>query len=228
MVNHGLVPRLACRLRVMAFSIKESIAMNDLLSISWWVLALRGVIALLFGILAFLSSGLTLLGLMALFAAYAFLGGIVSVIGALQHRKRSEDWGLPLLLGLSAVGAGVVAVIHPGLTAMVLVLLIGANALMAGVLDIATAIRLRHVISGEWMLILSGIASVVFGILVFLFPGAGALALITFISAYAIVTGVLLLIAAFRIRAGAKTRTAFTERRVRPDRRSTTVHPRPA
>jgi uncharacterized membrane protein HdeD (DUF308 family) len=86
------------------------------------------------------------------------------------------------------------------LTALVLVLLMGANAVVTGILDIAVAIRLRKVIHGEWLLVLAGIVSVIFGILVFLFPGAGALAMVWLISVYAVVTGILLLMAAFRAR----------------------------
>ena len=175
-------------------------SMDELLARSWWMLALRGVIALVFGILAFLWPGLTLLTLVALFAAYALLNGVVSIAGAAMNRRYDREWWLILILGMVSIFAAVVALSRPGLTALVLVLLMGANALVTGVLDIATAIRLRKVIRGEWLLILAGLASVVFGILVFFFPGAGALALVWLISAYAIATGILLLALAFRAR----------------------------
>jgi len=168
------------------------------------MLALRGVIALLFGVLALVWPGLTLLWLVALFAAYALLGGAASVIGAVRHRHSDEKWWLILLLGLVSIGAGVSTIFYPGLTALVLVLVMGANALVTGVLDIAVAIRLRKAIRGEWLLIVTGIISIVFGVLVFLFPGAGALALAWLISVHAIVTGVLLLALAFRVRAWAR------------------------
>lgn len=186
--------------------------MHELLMQSWWMLAVRGAIALLFGILALVWPSLTLLWLVALFAAYALLGGVVSVIGAVRNRQNDEGWWLILLLGLVSIGAGVIAIVYPGLTALVLVLVMGANALVTGVLDIATAIRLRKAIRGEWLLILSGIASVVFGVLVFLFPGAGALALVWLISVHAIVTGILLLVLAFRVRSWARTVGAGTFR----------------
>ncbi len=147
---------------------------------------------------------LTLLWLVALFAAYALLGGAASVIGAVRHRHSDEKWWLILLLGLVSIGAGVSTIFYPGLTALVLVLVMGANALVTGVLDIAVAIRLRKAIRGEWLLIVTGIISIVFGVLVFLFPGAGALALAWLISVHAIVTGVLLLALAFRVRAWAR------------------------
>lgn len=179
--------------------------MNELLARAWWMLALRGVIALLFGILALLLPGLTLLWLVALFAAYALIGGIASAVGAVKNRQSDREWWLILMLGLVSVCAGIVAVFEPLLTALVLVLVMGANALITGVLDIAVAIRLRKVIEGEWLLIAAGFASVVFGVLVFLFPGAGALALVWLISAHAIATGVLLLALAFRARGWART-----------------------
>jgi uncharacterized membrane protein HdeD (DUF308 family) len=112
----------------------------------------------------------------------------------------------------------VIAILSPGLTALALVLVMGANALIVGVLDIAAAIRLRKVIQGEWLLILAGIASVVFGVLVLLFPGAGALALVWLISVYAIVTGVLLLALAFRARAWARDVGSGTFQRAAYDR----------
>ena len=178
--------------------------MDELLLRLWWMLALRGVIALLFGVLALVWPGLTLLWLVALFAAYALLGGAASVIGAVRHRHSDEKWWLILLLGLVSIGAGVSTILYPGLTALVLVLVMGANALVTGVLDIAVAIRLRKAMRGEWLLIVTGIISIVFGVLVFLFPGAGALALAWLISVHAIVTGVLLLALAFRVRAWAR------------------------
>jgi uncharacterized membrane protein HdeD (DUF308 family) len=190
----------------------------------WRVLALRGVIALVFGVLALVWPGITLLSLIALFAAYALLGGAVSVYGAMKNRKVDEDWWLPLLLGLVSIGAGIVAIIHPGLTALVLVMLIGANALVSGVLDIAAAIRLRRHITGEWLLALSGATAIIFGMLTFLFPGAGALALIWLISLYAIATGVLLLGIAFRLRSMEKGGIRRLERRVTPDRRVSAAH----
>lgn len=174
--------------------------MNELLLKSWKVLALRGVVSLLFGVLAALWPGLTLMWLIVLFAAYALLSGFASMAAGIQNRKSNSDWWLLLLLGLVSVIAGVIAVLSPGITALVLVLLIGANALVGGIIDIVMSIRLRKTIRGEGFLILNGIVSVLFGVLVFFFPGAGALALVWLISMYAIVTGMLLLALAWRVR----------------------------
>jgi len=190
----------------------------------WGIPALRGIIAIAFGVLAALSPGITLLSLVALFAAYALLGGAVSIFGAVKSRRAGEEWWIPLLLGLVSIGAGIVAVVHPGLTALIFVLLIGANALVTGVLDIVAAIRLRKQIKGEWMLALSGLMSVVFGALVFLFPGAGAIALVWLISLYALFTGFLLLGLAFRLRSKVRTGLIGEERRVTPDRRVSVAH----
>lgn len=194
---------------------------------SWWVLALRGLAGILFAVLALAWPGLSLLTLVGLFAAYALVTGLVSVAGAIRHRRTEDDWWVSMLLGLVSIGAGVVAVMNPALTALVLVLVMGANALVVGVLDIVAAIRLRRAIEGEWMLVLSGVASVVFGAVVFLYPGAGALALVWLVSMYAFVTGVLLLALAVRMRAHAGARAParadgsahMQDRRVLPDRR---------
>ncbi len=136
--------------------------------------------------------------LIVLFAAYAMIGGFASISAAVQNRKSNSEWWLPLLLGLIGLLAGAIAILNPGLTAVVLVLLMGATALAGGIIDIAMAIRLRKVIQGKGFLILNGIVSILFGVFVLFFPGAGALALIWLISIYAVVTGVLLLALAWR------------------------------
>jgi uncharacterized membrane protein HdeD (DUF308 family) len=176
--------------------------MNELLQSAWWMLAIRGVAAVLFGILAIAWPEVTLFVLVVLFAVFAFFTAAAYISAALANRRTDKGWWLLLLLGLVAVAAGGIAVFHPLITAFVLVLLMGANALVTGVLDIVIAIRLRKELRGEWMLILAGIVSIAFGILVFLFPGAGALALVWLVSFYAIFTGVLLLTLAFKLRGG--------------------------
>jgi len=192
--------------------------MPELLAQSWWMLALRGLAALVFGVLVVLWPGLTLLVLVALFAAYTLVSGVASAIGAVQNRSHDEDWWLILLLGLVSIGAGLIAMFHPALTTLILALLLGAYAVATGILDIAAAIRLRKTIRGEWLLILAGIVSVAFGAIVLLYPGAGALALVWLIGAYAIAEGALLLLFAFRIRSirqrTGERRTGLPDRRV--------------
>lgn len=172
--------------------------MNDLLSKSWRSLAMRGAVSLVFGILAAFWPGITLLWLLVIFAAYALIQGVTSAVAAVQNRKTNDDWWLMLLWGLVGIGAGVIAFMLPNLTAVVLVLVIGATALASGIVDVVMGVRLRKVIRGEGFLILNGIISIAFGVFVFFFPGAGALALVWLIAMYAIISGLLLLALAWR------------------------------
>ncbi len=174
--------------------------MEDLLKRSWWVLALQGALALTFGILAVLWPGATLLVLVALFAAWMLIGGAAATYASLKNKRSDKAWWLVLLLGLVSLTAGVIAVFDPGMTILVLVLLMGANALVTGVLQIVMAVRLRKTIEREWLLALAGAVSIAFGVLVLLFPAAGALAMVWLVSFYAVFTGTLLLTLAFRAR----------------------------
>jgi uncharacterized membrane protein HdeD (DUF308 family) len=167
--------------------------MHNLLGHAWWMLALRGAAGFIFGVMALALPGLTLTFLVALYAAYAIVGGAVTISGAIRHRRDTPGWWVPLLLGLCSVAAGVIAIFLPAITALVLVLVMGVNAIATGVFDLITAVRLRVHIRGTWPLYLSGILSLVFGVLVLAWPGAGALALVWIIGAYAIFTGALLL-----------------------------------
>ena len=176
--------------------------MNDTLLRSWWMLALRGLIAVAFGVLAMLFPAMTLGWLVALFAAFALLSGALWLFGAARNRSADQRWWVLLLFGLASIGAGSVAALHPALTLLALILLIGANALVTGVLDIVVALRMRKNMQGGWLLLASGIASIVFGLIVFLFPvGIGGLAIAWMIGLYALVTGVLMLALAWRVRA---------------------------
>jgi len=156
------------------------------------MLMLRGAIAIAFGVLAVLWPGLTLLALVGLFAAYALLGGIVSIATAFRLRRVEPQWWLPLLLGVISVAAGIYAILAPAVTTLALVLLMAVNAILTGALDIAMAVRLRRAVRGHWLLLLGGAVAILFGVLVIAAPGAGALALVWLVSLYAILTGVLL------------------------------------
>jgi uncharacterized membrane protein HdeD (DUF308 family) len=138
------------------------------------------------------------MGVVALFAAFALVGGVVSVAGAIRRRQAGCDRSLVFLIGVLSVGAGIVAVDHPTFTMTALVLLMGIFAIVTGTLDIAFAVELRRVIEGEWLLIVTGLMSIVFGVLLIVFPAAGALTLVWLIASYAILTGVLLLALAAR------------------------------
>jgi uncharacterized membrane protein HdeD (DUF308 family) len=169
------------------------------LSSSWWWLVVRGLAAIAFGILAIAWPAVTLLFLLALFAAYAIVSGGVAIIGSLKNRD-DRGWWLVLVFGIISVAAGVVAIFYPGITALALIIVIGVNAVFSGVLDIAMAVRLRKEIRGEWLLGLAGLVSILFGVFVILLPGAGALALIWLISVYAIATGILFIILGIKLR----------------------------
>jgi uncharacterized membrane protein HdeD (DUF308 family) len=164
------------------------------------MLALRGVLALAFGILAIVWPAATLLVLVAFFAAWMLIGGAAARYAAIRNRHSERHWWVVLLIGLVSLVAGIVAVFNPGVTVLVLVALMGVNALITGVLEIVMAVRLRKTIEREWMLALAGAISVAFGALVLLFPIAGAFTMVWLVSFYAVVTGVLLLTLAFRAR----------------------------
>jgi uncharacterized membrane protein HdeD (DUF308 family) len=162
---------------------------------NWWVLALRGVAGILLGIAAFALTGITLVVLIALFAAYLLVDGVLAIVAG----TRGRSW-LIAAEGALGVVAGLVAVLFPALTALGLALLIAAWAILTGVAELAAAIRLRRLISNEWLLAGAGTLSIVFGLLIALFPGAGLVAIVWIIGAYALVWGVMLLALAFRLR----------------------------
>lgn len=170
------------------------------LSQNWSMVALRGVAAILFGILALALPGITLVALVLLFGSYAIIEGILTIVAAVRARGGRGPWWLLLIEGLVSVAAGIATFALPGLTALVLVYIIGAWAIITGVLEVASAVRLRKEIRNEWWLILSGVVSIVFGALIMFAPGAGALALVLWIGAYSIVFGALLLGLGFRLR----------------------------
>jgi uncharacterized membrane protein HdeD (DUF308 family) len=166
----------------------------------WWALALRGVIAILFGLAALLRPGIALGALILLFGAYALVDGVFAIVGVFRGTRSGTPRWLLLLEGVVSVLAGIISFVYPGLTAIALLYLVAAWAVVTGLAEIATAIRLRQEIRGEWALILGGILSVLFGVLLAVLPGVGILSLIWLIGAYAVVFGVLLLIAAFQVR----------------------------
>ena len=191
--------------------------MRQLLANSWWVLALRGAAALLFGILALLWPGVTLIFLVALFAAYAIVSGAVALAGAFRNR-RDRGWWLALVLGVVSVAAGILAIFYPGITALALVIMMGVNAVLSGALEIAMAVRLRREIEGkgEWLLGVAGFVSILFGAFVLAFPGPGALALVWLVALHAMTIGILFLIVAFRLRASARTSAGVAPRGAHP------------
>jgi uncharacterized membrane protein HdeD (DUF308 family) len=169
-------------------------------SSSWWALALRGLAAIAFGVLAFVWPHITLTVLVFFFGAYALVDGLIAIIAGLKSHATLKRWWLLLVEGLLSVAAGIVAFVAPGITALVLLMLIAAWAIVTGVFEIAAAIQMRKYITGEWLLALAGVASVLFGGALLFNPNAGALAVIWIIGGYAIVFGILLVTLGFRLR----------------------------
>lgn len=174
--------------------------MARLLAKNWWLLLLRGIVAIAFGVFALERPGMTLATLVLLFGAYAIVDGVFSLINAIAGWRHREDRWLLLLEGLIGLCAGFVTLQAPGVTAVALVFFIAAWALATGVLRIVAAIRLRREISGEFWMVLSGIAGVVFAFLVMDRPAAGALALIWMIGWFAVFTGAMLVMLSFKLR----------------------------
>jgi uncharacterized membrane protein HdeD (DUF308 family) len=167
------------------------------LATNWWALALRGLVAVLFGLLTFILPGITLVTLVLLFGAYALADGIFNVIAF--FRVASHQWAL-LVEGVIGIIAGILTFALPAITAIVLLYLIAFWAIFTGIFEIIAGIRLRKAITNEWLLLVMGVLSVLFGVLILFAPGAGALAIVLWIGAYALVFGVFLLALAFRLR----------------------------
>lgn len=166
----------------------------------WWTLAIRGVAAIVFGVLTFFWPGASLFVLVILFGAYALVDGIFNLVMAVRGAQRGVSWRSLVIEGVVSVAAGVVALSWPGITAFALLVVIAVWAVVTGGAEIAAAVRLRRHLRHEWLLGLAGAVSIGFGVLLMLFPGAGALAVALWIGAYAVVFGVLLLALAFRLR----------------------------
>jgi uncharacterized membrane protein HdeD (DUF308 family) len=174
--------------------------LSKLMSRYWWVLLLRGAFAILFGIVALAYPGITLGSLVLYFAAFAFVDGISNVFHAFFGREESESWWVLLFEGLLGIAFGVITFQAPGITTLMLLLYIGFWAIATGVLRIILAVSLRHEITGEWWMALGGLVSILFGLSMVSRPGAGALAVLTVIGIWSIVTGFSLVFLSFKVR----------------------------
>ena len=166
---------------------------------NWWLILLRGVCAVIFGVLTFVWPGVTLLTLVLLYGAYALIDGAIAIWAAIVGGEPAPRWWL-LIVGLLGIAAGLVTLLMPGVTALVLLFFIAFWAILTGVMQIVGAIRLRKEIDNEWMLAASGVLSVLFGVILIVQPGAGALGLIFVIGAYAVIYGAILIGLALRLR----------------------------
>jgi uncharacterized membrane protein HdeD (DUF308 family) len=175
--------------------------MLNVLARNWWVLALRGVLAILFGLLVFAQPGIALSALVALFGAYALVDGIFSVINGIRDRDTNENWWALLLEGVVSIIAGVLTFAWPGVTTVVLLYIVAAWAIVTGIFEIWAAVTLRKEIEGEFWLGLSGLVSVLFGVMLVVFPALdGILTLLWLVGIYAVAFGVMMLLLAFRLR----------------------------
>jgi uncharacterized membrane protein HdeD (DUF308 family) len=167
---------------------------------NWWLLLLRGICAIIFGLLTFVLPGVTLATLILFYGAYMLVDGVLAIAAAIMgNAAKGPRWWLAIV-GLLGIAAGVLTFLWPGITAIVLLLFIAWWAILSGVMQIIGAIRLRKEIHNEWLLIAGGVLSVVFGLAMIVAPGAGALALILVIGAYALLYGVMLVWFSFKLR----------------------------
>lgn len=175
-------------------------ALFDQLRGNWGWVALRGLAAVIFGILAFTWPGITLVVLALFWGAYAFCDGIFSLIAGFRMRDQGKPFWSLIVIGLLGVIAGIFTFFAPGVTAFALLIYIAVWAILMGIFQIITAIRVRKTVDHEWLIILSGVVSVIFGIVLLLSPLAGMVALVWVIGGFSVVFGLLLLGAALRLR----------------------------
>jgi uncharacterized membrane protein HdeD (DUF308 family) len=165
----------------------------------WWALVIRGLAAIAFGILTFAKPSISLLALVILWGAYAIVDGVFSIVLSIRGARIVPGWGWFLAEGLVSIAAGAVTFLWPGITALVLLFVIAAWAVLTGIAEIATAVQLRRHVRGEWRLAASGVLSIVFGVLLAMRPGPGALAVTWLIGVYAVLFGALLVALGFQL-----------------------------
>jgi uncharacterized membrane protein HdeD (DUF308 family) len=174
-------------------------AMSALLAQNWWAIALRGVFAIIFGIIALLMPGATMLALVLLFAAYLLVDGIFAIIAAVRAARRQERWGWLIFEGLVDLVTGGIAAVWPLITIVAFALLMGAWAIVTGALLLGASYRL-NIPHGRWLMALAGAISVIWGVLLIIWPLIGALVLTWWMAAYALIFGVAMLVLALRLR----------------------------
>lgn len=172
----------------------------SVLHTNWWLLALRGLLAAIFGLVTFLVPELTLFVLVSLFGGYCIVSGILALVTAFRRGRTQPRWWTLVLEGAASIVAGVLTLVWPGRTLLGLLFVAAVWAIVTGLLQIGTAVRLRKQITGEWLLLLSGALSVAFGAVVVVWPGAAALAVSWWVGSYLFAAGIVLAILAFRLR----------------------------
>jgi uncharacterized membrane protein HdeD (DUF308 family) len=177
--------------------------MLGVLARNWWALLIRGIAAVIFGLLAFFWPGATGLALIFLFGAYAFVDGIFALVSAVRAARAHERWLAFLAEGIVGLVIAAIVVFYPGLAGLSIYFAIAVWAILTGILELVAAFQLRAMLPNEWMLILGGILSIVFGVLLFIYPMIGILTVIYLIGFYAILFGVIMIAFSFRLRSHA-------------------------
>jgi len=180
------------------FDPARSDALSELLAQHWWAVGLRGILAIIFGLICLLTPGIAVGALVLLFAAYMFVDGAFAIISGIRAARSGEQWGLLILEGIVDLAAGILAVVWPAITLVALVWIVAIWAIVSGALMLGAAVSL-NIDYGRWWLALGGIASLIFGILLIIEPFVGAVVLTLWIGAYALVFGVFLLVLAFQL-----------------------------
>lgn len=173
---------------------------RDVLAQNWGAIALRGILALTFGIVTLAAPKLSLLAIVFTFSAYAGIDGVLSLISAFGNRKGSTPWWALALQGIAGIAIAVLTLVYPGITVVALMYLIAAWSIISGVLSIVTAIRLREMLHNEWLLGVTGVLSIGLGIIVAMYPVQGTLAFVLWLGVYALISGVLLIGLSMRLR----------------------------
>ena len=174
--------------------------MIGVLQRNWWAFAIRGILALIFGVLVFLYPGAAVTVLVLLFGAYATVDGLFAILSAVLAAQAHERWWTFVVEGVIGLAIGALTFFRPGTTAIALYILIAAWAMATGIVEIIAAIRVRESIANELMLLVGGVASVIFGILMLVFPTAGAYAIVWLIGLYAMLFGILMIAFSLRLR----------------------------
>jgi len=167
---------------------------------NWWVFALRGLFAIIFGVLALVLPEITLISLVLMFGVFALLDGILDLVVGFATTSTNKRWWAKILEGLLGIGVALLTFIWPNITAIVLLYFIAAWSVIMGFMEIIAGIQIRKEIEDEWRMILSGAISVLFGIVLFIYPGASAISMVWLIGIFTVFFGVLLISLGFRLR----------------------------
>jgi uncharacterized membrane protein HdeD (DUF308 family) len=181
-----------------SYDAARSEVLSELLAQAWWVVGLRGVLGIIFGLVCLLTPGIAVQVFVILFAAYMLVDGVFAIISGIRAARNGERWGLLLLEGVVDIAAGAVAVLWPAITLVALIWVIAVWAIISGALMLGAAFGL-NIDHGRWWLALGGIASIIFGVLLVIEPLVGAVVLTMWVGAYAVVFGGVLLVLAFQL-----------------------------